>query len=55
MTRKIPQAAFLVALLNPAWSKATAELHLIRQPGTVFIVGPGTVVSIHRLDLPSKC
>ena len=40
----------MVALLNPVWSKASAELHLIRQPGTVFIVGREAVVSIHRLD-----
>src|ERR1700694_5627193 len=52
MMRKILHAAFLVALLNPAWGKATAELPLMRQPSKVFIVGPGTVVSVHLLDLP---
>ena len=52
MIRKILRAAFLVALLNPAWGKATTELPLVRQPSTVFIVGPGTVLSVHLLDLP---
>jgi hypothetical protein len=52
LIRKILHAAFLVALLNPAWGKATAELPLMRQPSKVFIVGPGTVVSVHLLDLP---
>jgi hypothetical protein len=52
MIRKLLQAAFLLALLNPAWGKATAELALMRQPSGVFIVGPGTVVSVHLLDLP---
>jgi hypothetical protein len=52
MIRKILHAAFLVALLNPTWGKATTELPLVRQPSAVFIVGPGTVLSVHLLDLP---
>jgi hypothetical protein len=52
MIRTILHAAFLVALLNPAWGKATTRLPVIRQPSTVFTVGPGTVVSVHLLDLP---
>jgi hypothetical protein len=52
MIRKILHAAFLVALLNPAWGKATPELPFMRQPSEVFVVGPGTVVSVHLLDLP---
>jgi hypothetical protein len=40
MLRRILHAAFLVALLNPAWGKATAELPLTRQPSKLFIVGP---------------
>jgi hypothetical protein len=28
------------------------EVSFIRPAGTVFIVGPGTVVSVHLLDLP---
>ena len=52
MIRKILCAALLVTLLNPAWGEATTKLPLWRNPCTVFIIGPGTVISVHRLDLP---
>jgi len=52
MIRKILCAALLVTLLNPAWGEATTKLPLWRSPCTVFIVGPGTILSVHRLDLP---
>ena len=42
----------LTACLTPVWGKTTSELSFIRQPSTVFSVGPGTVVSVHVLDLP---
>ena len=52
MIKKILRAAFLVTLLNPAWGKATTKLPLGRNPCSVFIVGPGTIVSVDQLDLP---
>ena len=52
MIRKILCAALLVTLLKPAWGEATTKLPLLRIPCTVFIIGPGTIVSVHRLDLP---
>jgi hypothetical protein len=52
MMRKMLRAAFLVTLLNPAWGEGTTKLPLGRNPCTVFIVGPGTIVSVHQLDLP---
>jgi len=52
MTRKTLGVAFLVALLNPAWSKPTTKLPLVRKPSTVFVVGPGTIVSIDQIPLP---
>ena len=54
MIRKILCAALLATLLKPAWGEATTntKLPLWRNPCTVFIVGPGTIVSVHRLDLP---
>ena len=52
MLSKLLQIVALTACLTPAWGKATLEVSFIRQPGTVFIVGPGTVVSVHVLDLP---
>ena len=52
MLRKLFQIMALTAFLTPAWSKPTSELSFIRQPSTVSIVGPGTVLSVHLLDLP---
>ena len=52
MIKKILLAAFWVTLLNPAWGKATTKLPLDRNPCSVFIVGPGTIVSVDQLDLP---
>jgi len=52
MLSKLFQIVALTACLTPAWGKATSELSFIRHPSTVFIVGPGTVVSVHLLDLP---
>ena len=52
MIRKILCAAFLFALLNSAWGEATTKLPLARKPSTIFVVGPGTIVSVHRVDLP---
>jgi hypothetical protein len=50
--RKVLQMACLAACLTPAWARTTLESSVIRQPSTVFIVGPGTVVSVHLLDMP---
>jgi hypothetical protein len=52
MIKKILCAAFLLALLNPAWGEATTKPPLVRKPSTTFIVGPGTIVSVHRMDVP---
>ena len=52
MIRKVLYAAFLVASLSSTWGKATTKLTLVGEPSTVFTVGPGTIVSIRRMDLP---
>ena len=52
MIKQILRAACLLTLLNPAWGKPTMKLPLGRDPCTVFIVGPGTIISVHQLDLP---
>jgi len=52
MLSKLLQIVALTACLTPAWSKSTSESSFIRQPSTVSIVGPGTVLSVHRLALP---
>lgn len=52
MLSKFLQIVALTACLTPAWSKPTSELSFTRQPSTVSIVGPGTVLSVHLLDLP---
>jgi hypothetical protein len=50
--RKLLQMACLAVFLTPAWAKTTLELSVIRQPCTISTVGPGTVVSVHLLDVP---
>ena len=52
MLRKPLQIMALTACLTPAWGKETLELSFFRQPSTVFVVGPGTVVTVHLLQLP---
>ena len=52
MLSKLLQIVALTPRLTPAWGKPTSELSVIRQPSTVSIVGPGTVLSVHFLDLP---
>ena len=52
MLRKLLQIVSLMVCLTPAWGKATSELSFIRQPSTVSIAGPGTVLSVHLLNLP---
>jgi hypothetical protein len=52
MLSKLLYIVAVAGCLTPAWGKATSELSFIRQPSTVFIVGPGTVLSVHLLDLP---
>ena len=52
MVSKLLQIMALTACLTPAWSKPTSEVPFSRQPSTVSIVGPGTVLSVHLLDLP---
>lgn len=42
----------LAACLTPIVAKTTMALPVVRQPSTVFSVGPGTVVSVHLLDVP---
>ena len=50
--RKLLQMACLAVCLTPAWAKTTLEISELRQPCTIFIVGPGTVVSVHLLNVP---
>ena len=52
MLSKLLYIVAVTVCLTPAWGKATSELSFIRQPSTVSIVGPGTVLSVHLLDLP---
>ena len=52
MLSKLVQIVALTACLAPAWGKSTSELSSVRQPSTVSIVGPGTILSVHLLDLP---
>jgi len=52
MLSKLLQIVALTACLTPAWGRTTSRLSCVRQPNTVSIVGPGTVVSVHLLDLP---
>ena|SRR5450755_4227386 len=52
MKRKLLQVACLAACLTPGWAKTTLELSVSRQPSASFTVGPGTVVSVHLLDMP---
>jgi hypothetical protein len=49
---KLIHIVAVTVCLTPAWGKATLNVSFIRQPSTVSIVGPGTVVSVHLLDLP---
>jgi hypothetical protein len=49
---KLLQIIALIAYLTPVWGKSTSGLSFIRQPSTVSIVGPGTVLSVRLLDLP---
>ena len=52
MLSKLIQIVALTVCLTPAWAKSSSALSFIRQPSTVSIVGPGTVLSVHLLDLP---
>ena len=52
MLRKLLQIVSLTACLTLAWGKSTSELSFIRQLSTVSIVVPGTVLSVHLLNLP---
>ena len=50
--RQLLQMVCLAACLTPAWATTTLELSAVRQPSTVFVVGPGTVVTVHLLHVP---
>ncbi|MGA8539754.1 MAG: hypothetical protein WB566_09660 [Terriglobales bacterium] len=52
MLSKLLYIVAVTVCLTPAWGKATSEFSFIGQPSTVSIVGPGTVLSVHLLDLP---
>ena len=52
MLSKLLYIVAVTGCLTPARGKSTSELSFIRQPSTVSIVGPGTVVSVRLLDLP---
>jgi hypothetical protein len=44
--------AFLALWVAPACAKPTIHQSLIRQPSSIFTIGPGTVISVRTLDLP---
>ena len=44
--------AFLALGVVPACARPTIHQGLIRQPSTIFTIGPGTVISVRALDLP---
>jgi len=50
--RKLLQMACLAVCLTSAWAKTTLKSSVIRQPCTIFIAGPGTVMSVRLLDVP---
>jgi hypothetical protein len=52
MIRQILCAAFFLASLNSACGEATTKLPLAREPSTILVVGPGTIVSVHRMTIP---
>ncbi len=52
MLSKLLQVVVLTACLTPVWGKSTSGLSFTGQPSAVSIVGPGTVLSVHLLDLP---
>ena len=52
MIRTTLQLFLMVVCLNAAWGKATTVRAALQQPRTVFVVGPGTILSVHFMDLP---
>ena len=52
MLRTTLQLFLMVVCLNAAWGKATTARTALQQPRTVFVVGPGTILSVHFMDLP---
>lgn len=52
MIRTTLQLLLMVVCLNAAWGKETTAQTALQQPRTVFVVGPGTVLSVRLMDLP---
>ena len=52
MLSKLIHIVAVTVCLTPAWGKVTSNVSFIRQPSTASVVGPGTIVSVHLLDLP---
>ena len=52
MSRKLIPIIFLILCLTSLWGKTTSEMRFVRQPSAAFTVGPGTVISVHVLDMP---
>jgi len=52
MLRTTLQLFLMVVCLSAAWGKATTARASLQQPRTVFVVGPGTVLSVRFMDLP---
>src|SRR6185295_10440546 len=52
MIRNTLQLLLMVVCLNAAWGKETTAQTALQQPRTVFVVGPGTVLSVRLMDLP---
>jgi hypothetical protein len=51
-SRRILHATIFIALLNPASATVTKKQNLVFQPSSVFVVGPGSILSVRHLNLP---
>jgi hypothetical protein len=52
MGRKFIPLALLMVCLTPLWGKMDTAARVLRQPSSAFRIGPGTVTSVHIIDLP---
>jgi hypothetical protein len=42
----------LMICLTPLWGRTNTPVRGLRQPNSAFRIGPGTVTSVHVIDLP---
>ncbi len=52
MFRGVLLTLIVLALLSPVDANVSVQHTSIPQPKTIFVAGPGTIVSVRRLDLP---